>query len=99
MRGFDEESIYATRYGIGTVEYRILTGTNSYFFGFVDGGWANTKYLQVNLSNTLISTGMGLLFETKFGLLNLSLAVGKREDVPFNLRQSTKIHFGYINYF
>ena len=99
MRGFDEESIYATKYGIGTIEYRILTGTNSYFFGFVDGGWVNTKYLQVNLNNTLKSAGMGLLFETKFGLLNLSLAVGKRDDVPFNLRQSTKIHFGYINYF
>jgi hypothetical protein len=39
------------------------------------------------------------LFETKFGLLNLSYAIGKRNDIKFNIREASKIHFGYINYF
>jgi len=31
--------------------------------------------------------------------LNISFAVGKRDDVKLNLSQASKIHFGYINYF
>ena len=99
LRGFDEESIYATRYGVATAEYRYLVGLNSYLFGFMDAGWATNKYQLVNISNNFISAGLGILFETKLGLLNFSFAIGKRNDVNFNLSQSSKIHFGYINYF
>ena len=99
LRGFDEESIYATRYGVFTAEYRNLVGLNSYLFAFTDVGWVKNKFQNVNTNNTFISGGMGLLFETKFGLLNMSFAVGKRDDVNFDLRRASKIHFGYINYF
>ena len=99
LRGFDEESIYATQYVVATAEYRYLVGLNSYLFSFIDAGWAKNKYKSVNISNNFISTGIGILFETKLGLLNMSFAVGKRNDVNFNLSQSSKIHFGYINYF
>jgi hemolysin activation/secretion protein len=99
MRGFDEESIYATQYAVATAEYRYLIGLNSYLFSFVDLGWVNNKYQDVNLHNRFTGGGLGILFETKAGLLNLSLAVGRRDDVKFNLRESSKIHFGYINYF
>ncbi|MDN3658582.1 BamA/TamA family outer membrane protein [Ferruginibacter paludis] len=99
LRGFDEESIYATRYLVSTVEYRYLVGLNSYLFGFVDAGWVKNKYQTVDVTSNFISTGIGILFETKLGLLNMSFAVGKRNDVNFNLSQSSKIHFGYINYF
>lgn len=99
LRGFDEESIYATRYGVLTAEYRYLLGLNSYMFGFTDAGWAKSKFQDVNVTNNFISTGIGLLFETKFGLLNMSFAVGKRSDVNLDLRRASKIHFGYINYF
>jgi outer membrane protein assembly factor BamA len=99
LRGFDEESIYATQYGVTTAEYRYLVGLNSYLFSFIDAGWAKNKYQSVNVSNNFISAGIGILFETKLGLLNMSFAVGKRNDVNFNLSQSSKIHFGYINYF
>ncbi|WP_255155593.1 BamA/TamA family outer membrane protein [Ferruginibacter sp. HRS2-29] len=99
LRGFDEESIYATQYAVATAEYRYLIGLNSYLFTFVDVGWVNNKYQDVALNNKFTGGGLGILFETKAGLLNLSLAVGKRNDVKFNLRESSKIHFGYINYF
>lgn len=99
LRGFDEESIYANRYGVFTAEYRYLVGTNSYFFGFSDIGFTKTKFLDIDYSNSFISGGIGLAFETKFGLLNLSYAVGKRNDVNFNLSNASKISFGYINYF
>lgn len=99
LRGFDEESIYATQYAVLTAEYRYLLGLNSYMFGFADAGWAKNKFQEINVSNNFISTGIGLLFETKFGLLNMSFALGKRSDVNFDLRRASKIHFGYINYF
>ena len=99
LRGFDEESIYATQYAVVTTEYRYLIAQNSYLFSFIDGGLIRNKYQSVNILNKFISTGIGLVFETKLGLLNLSFAIGKRNDVNFNLSQSSKIHFGYINYF
>lgn len=99
LRGFDEESIYATRYAVGTLEYRYLIGLNSYLFGFTDAAWVKNQYQHVNINNRFIGGGLGILFETRAGLLNLSFAVGKRNDVKFNLREASKIHFGYINYF
>ncbi|HMH34911.1 MAG TPA: POTRA domain-containing protein, partial [Puia sp.] len=37
LRGFDEESIFASQYAVGTLEYRYLIAQNSFLFGFVDG--------------------------------------------------------------
>lgn len=99
LRGFDEESIYASQYAIFTAEYRYLTGLNSYLFGFSDFGITKTNFQTNNFTNNYISAGLGLSFETKFGILNLSYAVGKRNDVKFDVRGASKIHFGYINYF
>jgi outer membrane protein assembly factor BamA len=99
LRGFDEESIYATQYGVATAEYRYLLGLNSYLFSFVDLGWAKENYQYTNTTANFVGTGIGLEFETKIGLLNVSYAIGTRSDVPFNLNEASKIHFGYINYF
>jgi outer membrane protein assembly factor BamA len=99
LRGFDEESIYAAQYGVATVEYRYLVAQNSYLFAFTDAGLVKNKYQNINVSNQFISGGIGLVFETKFGLLNISYAIGKRSDIDFNIRQASKIHFGYVNYF
>lgn len=98
LRGFDEESIFASRYAVGTVEYRYLLGQNSYMFAFTDVGWASNKVPAVNTSNTFLGVGLGMAFETKAGIFNISYAAGKRDDSKFNLRQS-KIHLGYVNYF
>ena len=98
LRGFDEESQYVSQYAVATAEYRYLIGLNSYFFVFTDVGWASNTSKISKYSHTYFGTGLGLAFETKAGIFNLAWAVGKRDDTPFNLRQS-KIHFGFINYF
>jgi hypothetical protein len=54
--------------------------------------------LNNKINYTYFGTGLGLAFETKAGIINLSWAVGKRNDTRFNLRQS-KIHLGFVNYF
>jgi hemolysin activation/secretion protein len=99
LRGFSEESIYATQYAVLTAEYRYRLALNSFMFGFVDGGWVKNKHQEVNVNNNFIGAGLGLAFETRFGLLNISYAAGKRNDVKLNLREASKIHFGYVNYF
>ena len=99
LRGFSEESIYATQYAVVTTEYRYRLALNSFLFGFVDAGWVKNKYQAVDLNNSFIGAGLGLAFETKFGLLNISYAAGKRNDEKFNIREASKIHFGYVNYF
>ena len=82
-----------------SAEYRYLVGLNSYLFAFTDIGFVKNKYQSVNTSNQFIGAGVGIFFETKAGLLNVSYAVGKRDDVAFNIREASKLHFGYINYF
>ncbi|MBE7171061.1 MAG: BamA/TamA family outer membrane protein [Williamsia sp.] len=98
LRGFDEESIYASRFAVGTAEYRFLIGINSYLFSFVDAGWVANKTISQQQHNRYLGAGAGLAFETKAGIFNISLAVGKRDDDGFNLRQA-KIHLGYATYF
>ena len=85
LRGFTEESIYATQYAVGSVEYRYRLSLNSNLFGFVDVGVVKNKFQSINVNNNFLGTGLGLLFETKFGLLNLSYAIGKRNDIKFNI--------------
>ncbi|HEX6426240.1 MAG TPA: hypothetical protein VF008_01090 [Niastella sp.] len=98
LRGFDEESIFASQYVVGTLEYRYLVGRNSFLFYFVDGGWSKNGAGYARSSNNYWGTGLGMAFETKAGIFNLSYAVGKRDDTKFNMRQA-KIHIGYVNYF
>jgi outer membrane protein assembly factor BamA len=98
LRGFDEESIFARGYAVGTVEYRMLAGKNGYFFAFADGGWAQYKDEALQQSKGYVGTGLGMALEAKNSTINISWAIGKQSDQPLDMRQS-KIHLGVINYF
>lgn len=96
LRGFDEESIFANQYVVGTIEYRYLLGQNSNFFVFSDFGYSQNKIIQK--SYNYIGAGLGLSFETKAGIFNISYAAGKRNDLNFDIKQA-KIHLGYVSVF
>ncbi|MEJ7739427.1 MAG: hypothetical protein WKF97_18535 [Chitinophagaceae bacterium] len=98
LRGFDEESIFASQYVVGNLEYRYLIGLNSFVFTFIDAGWASNKSNALNTGNGFAGGGLGLAFETKAGIFNISFAAGKRNDSRLDIRQS-KIHLGYVSYF
>lgn len=98
LRGFDEESIYASAYVVNTVEYRYLVGRNSHLFVFSDQGVVRLNAQSYSRTHTYWGAGMGMMLESGTGLLNISFAVGKRNDVGLNLRQA-KIHLGYVSYF
>lgn len=94
LRGFDEENIFTNEYIIASAEYRYLISSNSYFFVFSDGGFTKNKILKKDYS--YIGAGLGLALEIKQGILNIVFANGKRNDLPFNLRE-TKIHIGIVS--
>jgi len=98
LRGFDEQSIYASKYAVGTMEYRYLIGQNSFLFSFLDYGWANNNVPGYNLNSTYMGIGLGMAFETKAGIFNISYAVGKQGNNNLDFRQA-KIHLGYANFF
>jgi hemolysin activation/secretion protein len=98
MRGFDEESLFATRYMVGTLEYRLLIGRNSYFYTFGDAGYIQNFTRTTRASDTPIGFGAGITFETKVGLFGVSLAVGKQAANPIDFR-NVKTHFGYVSLF
>ncbi len=98
LRGFDEESIYASQYAVGTLEYRYLIGQNSFLFSFLDAGWAKNNVPGYNLDNIYMGIGLGMAFETKAGIFNISYAVGKTQGNSFDVRDA-KIHLGYVNFF
>jgi len=98
LRGQDEESILASQYAVGTLEYRYLIGLNSFLFTFLDMGWAKNTVPGFNLNNSYIGTGLGIAFETKAGIFNMSYALGKRDDTRINFHDA-KIHLGYVSFF
>ncbi|HWW39695.1 hypothetical protein, partial [Pedobacter sp.] len=98
LRGFDEESILASEYTVGSLEYRYLIGMNSFLFSFIDGGWAKNDVPGYAINNLYLGIGLGLAFETKAGIFNMSYAIGKQDSNPFEFRQA-KIHLGYVNFF
>jgi outer membrane protein assembly factor BamA len=93
LRGFDEESIYASAYVIPTLEYRFLFARNSNLLFFTEGAWYENNSNHRYLSDRPISIGAGINFDTKAGILALNYALGNQFGNGFDLR-SGKIHFG-----
>jgi len=93
LRGFDEESIFASSYVISTIEYRFLYSQNSNIFLFTEGAWYENLSNKRYNKDTPISVGAGINFETKAGILNLNYALGNQLGNGFDVR-SGKIHFG-----
>ena len=106
LRGFDEESIFASHYQLASLEYRYLLGQNTYLFAFSDVAYVDIQNKITNNNNETeiehwpFGFGLGLTLETKAGLFGMSYAIGKDSDPSrfVNLRNA-KIHFGYVNYF
>lgn len=96
LRGFNEQSIYSSTYGIGTLEYRYMIGEYDYITVFTDIGYVENK--PSSSVNRFYGIGTGLNFRTGGGIFSLFYALGRDDQNPFDFTTS-KIHFGYINRF
>lgn len=98
LRGFDEESIYASAFSIFTLEYRFILEQNSYLYAFGDIAPYENNNSKDYIRDTPLGFGAGISFETKAGIFSINYALGKQFSNPIELR-SGKIHFGIVNYF
>lgn len=95
LRGFDEESIFASWYNVLTLEWRFLFGTNSYAYVFGDFAYTQNKNVTNSTEDFPFGFGIGVALETKVGIFGLSYALGAQQGNPI-LFQNGKVHFGYI---
>ena len=89
IRGFEENSLLASLYGLINTEYRYQLSPTIYVHSVLDAA-----YLDDNLSNIeqkLFGLGFGFGIFTKAGLLKFVYANGKFEDQKFEFSNS-KVH-------
>ena len=98
LRGFDELSILASTYVIGTLEYRYILEQNSYMHLFFDQAYYENNSVGTYIHDTPFGFGAGISFETKPGIFSLDYALGSQFGNPIYLKAG-KIHFGIVNYF
>jgi outer membrane protein assembly factor BamA len=97
LRGFNEESIFATTKAILTFEYRFLLDKNSAVFAFFNQGfYENTSVNYVK--DHPYGFGFGISAGTNLGIFRLAFALGKEFNNPIQMNAG-KIHIGYISYF
>ena len=77
-RCFNEESVFASTYGIASLEYRFMPNDGFYISVFGDYGFVENK--SSGLNENLLGLGTGISFLTQLGVFNLSYAVGKQSD-------------------
>lgn len=93
IRGFEENSIYATLFGLINTEYRYQLNNTLYIHSISDLGFFENE-LQ-NTEERLYTFGFGFGILTKTGLLKFNFANGKNENNSFKLANS-KIHLSLI---
>lgn len=98
LRGFDEQSIYASQYHMLGLELRVLISRNSYFYLFSDNAWVESRINGIHSEGFYNGFGLGATLETKSGLFSISYALGRDENNSVQFRRS-KVHFGYVAYF
>lgn len=98
LRGFDEQSIFASSYAIGTLEYRLILDEYSRVFVFSDVGWYERQIISGFGSDLLYGFGAGITFQTNVGMFSLNYALGGSSNQAINFRTG-KIHFGFVNFF
>ncbi len=95
LRGFNEESIFASFYSVFSAEYRLLFNQNSNIFLFADLAYAEAHTEQDFSADRFFGTGVGLNLETKVGIFGISYAIGTQRGLPLSF-SSGRIHFGMV---
>jgi len=98
IRGINEESIYATAWGVLNAEYRVLLEENSAVYLFVDQAWYEKKGVSGFLTDHPLNFGAGFNFQTRAGIFTFNYALGKQFDNPILVRNG-KVSFGFRNLF
>lgn len=93
IRGFEENSLTASQYGLINTEYRIQLGGSLYVHSILDFAYFENDI--TSQKEKLYSFGFGFGIINKSGLLKFNYANGKIENQKFKLSNS-KIHISLI---
>ncbi|GAA4961904.1 POTRA domain-containing protein [Algibacter aquimarinus] len=96
IRGFEENSLFSSLYGLINTEYRYQLSNSIYIHSITD-----VAYFENKVSNTkekLFGYGFGFGLLTKAGLFRFNYANGKLENQKFRLSNS-KIHISLTTNF
>ena len=96
IRGFNENELLSSSNQIYTVEYRLVTAVDSFFYTITDYG-KNSNKIEASKTD-LVGLGFGYAFKFNSGLLNISYSLGKFSNTSFDFNQS-KIHLKWIQFF
>ncbi|WP_245234837.1 POTRA domain-containing protein [Tamlana crocina] len=96
IRGFEENSLFASLFGIINTEYRYQLANTVYIHTIFDAAYFDNKITSVQQKLFGFGFGFGLL--TKAGLFKLNYANGKNENSNFKLSDS-KVHLSLTAYF
>ena len=101
LRGFDEESIFASSYGTYIIEYRYLLEQNSFVYVFFNGAYYENEINRLKNESWVDAPygyGAGISFETKAGIFSINYAIGQQQGNPPDLK-AARVHFGIVSSF
>ena len=96
IRGFEENSLYASLFGLINTEYRYKMSNSIYAHTIIDAAYFENKIIATKEKLFGFGFGFGLL--TKSGLFKFVYANGKSENQKFKLSNS-KIHLSLTSSF
>lgn len=96
IRGFEENSLYASLFGLLNTEYRYQLSSNLYIHSITDTAYFENKITDIN--KKLYSYGIGLGLLSKSGLFKLNFASQVTDNKVFTFYNS-KIHISFISTF
>ena len=96
IRGFEENSLLASLFGVLNTEYRYQLNNTIYIHSIIDAAYFENKITSIK--EKLFGYGLGFGILTKTGLFKFIYANGKTENIKFKLSNS-KIHLSLITNF
>ena len=95
VRGFRENSLFATRLGVLCSEYRYRFSPGLFVHSVIDAGYFQDSN---NTDYQIFGFGFGFGLRSNGGLLRLTYANGKTKNIPFDLSES-KLHLSFTSTF
>ena len=96
IRGFNEESIFASTYSVLNLNYLYYLANESYIYSITD--FAYIENASLKQKKEIYGLGFGYVYSIKSGLIDVSYAIGKQSELPFDFNNS-KFHIKFIQFF
>jgi len=84
IRGFDQQSIFASKYSYLNTEFRLFTKDSSYLYTIGDFG----TYTNNAQNTTIFGIGIGYSISRKYTRTNISYSMGKSSNTKLNLNDA-----------